>query len=59
VHRAENGKPFLFPDDANIVAVASDAQPDTKLPLIHIDEIERIAATMIEKAVPVSDVLRG
>jgi hypothetical protein len=27
--------------------------------LIHIDEIERIAATMIEKAVPVSDVLRG
>jgi molybdopterin-guanine dinucleotide biosynthesis protein B len=57
VHRAENGKPFLFPDDANIVAVASDAQPDTKLPLIHIDE--RIAATMIEKAVPVSDVLRG
>jgi molybdopterin-guanine dinucleotide biosynthesis protein B len=59
VHRAENGKPFLFPDDANIVALASDAQPDTKLPLIHIDEIERIAATMIEKAVPVSDVLRG
>lgn len=59
VHRAENGKPFLFPDDANIVAVASDTQPDTKLPLIHIDEIERIAATMIEKAVPVSDVLGG
>lgn len=59
VHRAENGKPFLFPDDANIVALASDTQPDTKLPLIHIDEIERIAATMIEKAVPVSDVLRG
>ena len=59
VHRAENGKPFLFPDDANIVALASDAQPDTNLPLIHIDEIERIAATMIEKAVPVSDVLGG
>ncbi len=59
VHRAENGKPFLFPDDANIVAVASDTRPDTKLPLIHIDEIERIAATMIEKAVPVSDVLGG
>ncbi|MEY3553782.1 MAG: hypothetical protein RL735_2130 [Pseudomonadota bacterium] len=59
VHRAENGKPLLFPDDANIVALASDTQPDTKLPLIHIDEIERIAATMIEKAVPVSDVLRG
>ena len=59
VHRAENGKPFLFPDDANIVALASDTQPDTKLPLIYIDEIERIAATMIEKAVPVSDVLRG
>ena len=59
VHRAENDKPFLFPDDANIVALASDTQPDTKLPLIHIDEIERIAATMIEKAVPVSDVLRG
>jgi len=59
VHRAENGKPFLFPEDANIVAVASDTRPDTKLPLIHIDEIERIAATMIEKAVPVSDVLGG
>jgi molybdopterin-guanine dinucleotide biosynthesis protein B len=59
VHRAENGKPHLFPEDRTIVALASDMRPDTHLPLIHIDDAERIAATMIEKAVPLSDVLGG
>ena len=57
VHRAENGKPHLFPEDRTIVALASDMRPDTHLPLIHLDDAERIAATMIEKAVPLSDVL--
>ena len=57
VHRAENGKPHLFPEDRTIVALASDMRPDTHLPLIHLDNAERIAATMIEKAVPLSDVL--
>jgi molybdopterin-guanine dinucleotide biosynthesis protein B len=57
VHRAENGKPHLFPEDKTIVALASDMRPDTHLPLIHLDDAERIAATMIEKAVPLSDVL--
>lgn len=27
VHRADNGKPWLYPDDENILAVASDVPP--------------------------------
>jgi len=29
VHRADNGKPWLYPDDDNILAVASDVAPPT------------------------------
>ncbi|WP_417517588.1 molybdopterin-guanine dinucleotide biosynthesis protein B [Minwuia sp.] len=44
IHRAANGKPFLFPDDAAIVAVASDAAPDTGgRPLIPLDDVDAIA----------------
>jgi molybdopterin-guanine dinucleotide biosynthesis protein B len=48
VHRAETGKPFLFPEDRNIVAVVSDTPPrfpeQTNLPLdlgSHSDSLHR------------------
>jgi molybdopterin-guanine dinucleotide biosynthesis adapter protein len=44
VHRAAVGKPLLFPNDPNIVALASDARPSSAtLPFAHIDDVEAIA----------------
>ncbi|MBR0752308.1 molybdopterin-guanine dinucleotide biosynthesis protein B [Bradyrhizobium jicamae] len=57
VHRAANGKPLLFPDDAGIVGIASDVAVDTKLPVAHLDDIEAVAALMLRSAIPVDDVL--
>lgn len=46
LHRAELGKPWLYPEDDSIIAVACDDQPprDTKLPILNINDIESIAA---------------
>ena len=43
VWRAETGEPLLHPKDAHIVAVASDAKIETKLPLLDLNDIEGIA----------------
>lgn len=49
VHRAENGKPWLYPEDENILAVASDvAPPDNKI-WLAVDDIEKIRAFIKEK----------
>ena len=48
VHRAVVGEPLLFPHDEHIVAVASDARVETKLPQFLLDDIAAIA-TFIEK----------
>jgi len=57
VHRIENGKPFLYEQDAAIVAIASDANPAAKIPVFALDDIEAIADMMLAKAVPVEDIL--
>jgi len=57
VHRAANGKPLLFPDDPDIAGIATDAVVETMLPLVHLDDIEAIAALMQRFAIPVEDVL--
>jgi len=57
VHRAANGKPLLFPDDPAIVGIAADVDVETALPLVHLDDIEAIAAMILRSAVPVADVL--
>jgi len=38
VWRAETGEPLLHPKDAHIVAVASDAKVETKLPLLNLND---------------------
>ena len=53
VHRKANGKPLIQPDDPHIVAIASDtALPQAKVPVIDLDDIERIADVLIERAAP-------
>jgi molybdopterin-guanine dinucleotide biosynthesis adapter protein len=63
VHRAENGKPFLFPQDASIRALVSDAPQDLQ-PLLgdrpHVDfaDIERIVDLILQFALPLEETLQ-
>jgi molybdopterin-guanine dinucleotide biosynthesis adapter protein len=57
VHRAANGKDFLFPADPGIVGIASDADIATRLPVAHLDDIPAIAAMMLKSAISIEDVL--
>jgi molybdopterin-guanine dinucleotide biosynthesis adapter protein len=43
VYRPENGKPPLFPERQDIVAVATDVVLDTTLPCLPLNDVERIA----------------
>ncbi|MES2749797.1 MAG: molybdopterin-guanine dinucleotide biosynthesis protein B [Pseudomonadota bacterium] len=56
VHRAENGKPLMFPKDPTIVGVATDVAVDTTLPVAHLDDIEAVARMMRVAAVNIDDV---
>ncbi len=44
VWRAQTGEALLHPNDPHIVAVASDAKVDTKLPLLDLNDHEAIAS---------------
>ncbi len=57
VHRAANGKPWLFPGDAGIVGIATDTAVETALPTAHLDDIPAIAAMMRRSAMSIEDVL--
>ncbi len=57
VHRLANGKAMLFPNDPEIVGIATDASFETALPLAHLDDIPAIAAMMEKSAMPIEDVL--
>ena len=60
VHRAAIGKPLLHPDDACIVAVASDAPlPQAELPVVALDDIETIANILLVESEPAERVLAG
>jgi molybdopterin-guanine dinucleotide biosynthesis protein B len=43
VHRPSVGKPFLYPDDPHIVAVASDEAITVPLPVLPLADAARIA----------------
>jgi molybdopterin-guanine dinucleotide biosynthesis adapter protein len=57
VYRAANGKPALFPDDPDIVGIATDSKLETRLPVAHLDDIEAIASMIHASAVDIEDVL--
>lgn len=42
VHRQANGKPWLYPDDPHILAVASDVPPPDNKPWLALDDVVRI-----------------
>ena len=43
VWRKETGEPLLHPNDPHIVAVASDAKIETKLPLLDLNDVEAVS----------------
>jgi molybdopterin-guanine dinucleotide biosynthesis protein B len=57
VYRADNGKPFLFPDDAGIVGIVSDVAVETVLPTAHLDDIPAVAAMLLISAISLDDLL--
>ena len=48
VHRKAGHTPLLFPEDANVVAVATDEPLDTELPQIDGDDPEAVARFIIQ-----------
>jgi molybdopterin-guanine dinucleotide biosynthesis adapter protein len=55
LYRAAVGKPLLHPDDPAIVAVASDAPlPKARVPVVDLDDIERIADILIRHAAAIA-----
>src|ERR1700755_1478735 len=51
VHRIANEKPWLFPDDPGIVGIATDAKVETRLPVVHFDDIDAVAALIKRSAI--------
>ena len=53
IYRAAVGKPLMHPEDDCIVAVASDAPlPQAQVPVLMLDDIERIADVLLAEAAP-------
>ena len=48
VWRAETGEPLLHPNDPHIVAVASDAKVETRLPLLDLNDVEGVCAFILK-----------
>ena len=49
VHRAATAKSWLYPQDAHIVAVASDEPPPDGKPYLDLDDIERITELIMKE----------
>ncbi len=50
VHRAVNGKPWLYCADANIAGIVTDQIPRTSLPVFGLDEHQGIAQFIVDHA---------
>ncbi|MBW3697829.1 bifunctional molybdopterin-guanine dinucleotide biosynthesis adaptor protein MobB/molybdopterin molybdotransferase MoeA [Vibrio sp. T187] len=50
LHREEVGKPWLYPNDSNIVAIAADTQVDSELPQMSINDLQAISEFVIQYA---------
>jgi len=48
VWRAQTGEPLLHPNDSHIVAVASDAKVDTRLPLLDLNDVEAVSTFILK-----------
>jgi molybdopterin-guanine dinucleotide biosynthesis protein B len=52
VYRAVVGESLLFPQDAHIMALASDQHVDTALPQFRLDDAAAIAAFILQHSAP-------
>jgi molybdopterin-guanine dinucleotide biosynthesis protein B len=58
IFRTANGRAPLHPEDARIVAIASDSPfPGAGAPVVSLDDIEAIADLVLARAAPIADVL--
>ena len=58
VHRATNGKPFLFGTVPNVVAVAADcAVPEAPVPVVPLNDIAAITEQALTLSRPLGDVM--
>jgi molybdopterin-guanine dinucleotide biosynthesis protein B len=58
VHRAANGKPFLFGTVPNVVAVAADcAVPEALVPVVSLNDIDAITEQALTLSRPLGDVM--
>ncbi len=58
VHRAANGKPFLFSDVPNVRAIACDVTVlDSPVPVIPLDDVEAVADAVLEHAAALESVV--
>jgi molybdopterin-guanine dinucleotide biosynthesis adapter protein len=55
VHRVANGKPWLYPDDPGIVGIVTDADIETGLPVVHLDDIDAVTALIKRSAVTIEE----
>jgi len=54
VHRGENGKPFLWPDDPDILGLASDVDAGPRGPeRRHLDDVAGVADMMLRAAMEI------
>ena len=57
VFRAAVKKPPLYPEDENIVAIASDKPLEAKVPVVSLDDIEAVTDILVAKAAPLDTVI--
>lgn len=48
VHRPANGKPYIWPENSDVIAVASDVALDIPRPVLHLDDRDAIAAFVLK-----------
>ncbi|ERM56585.1 molybdopterin-guanine dinucleotide biosynthesis protein MobB [Vibrio mimicus CAIM 1883] len=48
LHRADVGKPWLYPHDENIIAIAADETVETTLPQMNINDLDAIADFVLD-----------
>ena len=59
VYREANGTPLLAEEDPQVVAIAADvALPQARVPVLPLDDLEAIAAVLIERAAPIAQLVR-
>lgn len=49
VHRPANGKPLLYPENPNIIAIATDAPLEAPLPVLDLNDIDAIADFILKQ----------